>query len=283
MSRILGCPLAACAWLIFVPLGMAQESDDPDEPMPAAPAAAPDVPEFDMDQWIFGGQVADVIRKRFEAALEQDIKRFDGRYGLNPAQKKKLELAGRLDIKRYFDRVEEAKAEYKRVKGDWNKMGNRVVELQQAQNRIFTDVFGDESMLAKTLKKNLTTEQVAGYEKGIYRKRVEWMAGLLNGRLGLSTDQRRGFVDLVVDETLPLKRYGNFDYDAIMFQVSRLPRERLRRVLDERQCRELNLRFDQARRMQSILVSEGYLSAADLPSTGADSGGLKPHHEEARR
>lgn len=283
MPRTTGCLLAAFAWLVLAPIATGQEPDDPDEPMPAGGLPAIDVPEFDIDQWIFGGQGADAIRKRFEAALEQDIKRFDGRYGLTPAQKKKLELAGRLDIKRYFDRVEDAKAEYRRVKGDWNKMGNRIFELQRVQNQIFTELFGDDSMLAKTLRKNLSSEQVVRYEKGVYRKRVEWMAGLLHSRLLLSAEQRRGLVDLVVEETPPLKRYGNFDYDAIMFQMSRLPRERLRTVLDESQCRELNLRFDQARRMHSILVSEGYLSAAAMPPAGAAGGGLKPHLEEARR
>src|SRR5262245_25863300 len=120
MSRTIGRLLAAWAWLLLGPIAAAQVAGDPDEPMPAG-AAAPDVPEFDIEQWIFGGQGADAIRKRFEAALEQDIKRFDSRYGLTPAQKKKLELAGRLDIKRYFERVEDMKAEYKRAKGDWNK------------------------------------------------------------------------------------------------------------------------------------------------------------------
>lgn len=282
MPRTTGCLLAAFAWLVLAPIATAQEPDDPDEPMPAGGLPAIDVPEFDIDQWIFGGQGAEAIRKRFEAALTQDIKRFDQKYGLTPAQKKKLELAGRLDIKRYFDRVEDAKAEYRRVKGDWNKMGNRIFELQRVQNQIFTELFGDDSMIVKTLKKNLTAEQVAQSDRTIYRARVEWMAGLLHSRLVLGADQRRGLVDLVVEGTPPLKRYGDFDYDAIMFQMSRLPRERLRAVLSETQCRELTLRFDQARRMESILVSEGYLSRESPPAGGA-AGSLKSHPEEARR
>ena len=88
-------------------------------------------------------------------------------------------------------------------------------------------------------------------------------------------------MDLVVEETPPLRRYGSFDYDAIMFQVSRLPREKLRAVLDEGQCRELTLRFDQARRMEGVLVSEGYVAPAKT-AAGSAAGERESHHEEAR-
>ena len=235
-----------------------------------------------VEQWIYGGNGAEGIRKRIEAALTQDIKRFDQKYGLTPAQKKKLELAGRYDMKRFFDRVEEAKAEYRRVKGDWNQVGNRIFELQRMQNHVFTELFGDESMLTKTLKTNLTPEQITRHDKAVYRQRVEWMAALLHNRLNLNPDQRRGLVTLIVEETPPLRRYGSFDYDAIMLQLSRLPRERLRTVLDEGQCRELTVRFDQARRMESILVSEGYLLRAK-PAAPADRAGEKAAFTGAAR
>jgi hypothetical protein len=272
MSRTTGCVLAAFVWVAIAATPSTVAAQEPEEAgdlvleqlRQDVVLAAPDAADVDttIEQWIFGGQSAGRVRKRLEAALVQDIKRFDQKYVLTPIQKKKLELAGGYDIKRYFDRVEEAKAEYRRVKGDWNQMGGRISELQRAQNQVYRELFGDESMLAKTLKKNLTSEQVARHDKAVYRQRVEWMAALLHNRLNLNSDQRRGFVTLIMEETPPLKRYGSFDYDAIMFQLSRLPRERLRTVLDEGQCRELTLRFEQARRMESILVSEGYLSPA---------------------
>ena len=137
-------------------------------------------------------------------------------------------------------------------------------------------------MLAKTLKTNLTPEQIARHDKVIYRQRVQWMAGLLHNRLNLNADQHRRLVTLVVEETPPLRRYGSFDYDAIMLQLSRLPRERLRTVLDEGQCRELALRFDQARRMESILVSEGYLLRSK-PAAPADRAGEKAAFTGAAR
>ena len=267
MSRTTGCLLAASTLLAILATARpapAQEPDDSDDLPPVTvevkDAAAGEDPTANIDQWIFGGQGSAEARKKIDAALTRDLKRFDDKYQLTAAQKKKLELAGRRDVKRFFDRVDEAKAEYRRVKGDWNKMGNRIFEVQRVQNQPHSELFGDESMLAKTLKKTLTPEQVAWNDKNVYRAAVQWMAELLDKRLKLNADQHRRLVTLVVEETPPLKRYGSFDYDAIMFQMSRLPAEKLRQALDESQCRELALRFDQARRMESILISEGYLS-----------------------
>lgn len=295
MPPLTGRLIVALAWLAIAAAGFparAQEAPDfvPDDPVPAQDAQAEEKPTTgdEVDQWVFNGNKPDKVRKEFEKALANVIGRYDGKYHLTPAQKKKLTLAGGLDIKRYFDRYATLRADFVRTKGDWNKVGNEVVELQRIYNQPYTDLFTDESMLAKTLKKNLTTEQVANHDRNIYRVRVEWMAGLLDRRLKLTPDQHRRLVDLVAAETQPLGRYGNFDYDAIMFQMSRLPAGRIRGVLDEPQCRELTLRFEQARRMEGLLVSEGYIRPAATTAgagtgTGTTPAATRPHHEEARR
>jgi hypothetical protein len=291
MSRTTGCLLGACAWLAFAAIARPASAQEPAEPEDAVPAralgrvnVAPEGADLgdNIEQWVFGNRGAAKVRERFQAALTQDINRFDQKYSLTPAQKKKLELAGRQDMKRFFDRVEDAKSEYRRTNGDWNQVGNRIFELQGITNQPHTELFGDGSMLAKTLKKTLTPEQVARHETAAYRVRVEWAIGILHSRLVLNPEQRRRLVTLVVDETPPLKRYGSFDYDAIMLQMSRLPREKLRTALDEAQCRNLALRFEQARRMESILVSEGYISRS-APSAGTAAGEPKSHHEEVLR
>src|SRR5262249_31263435 len=191
MSRTPGCLLAACAGLAIAAIPRPAPAQEPDGPEGVAPAqrpdeidAAPDAAtlERNFEQWIFGGRGAPQTRKRLESALTRDIHRFDQKYGLTPAQKKKLELAGRHDVKRFFDRVEDARSEYRRTKGegDWDPVAAGVFELQGVQNLPHAELFGDDSMLAKTLRKTLTPEQVGRHEKTVYRARVEWMAGLLD-------------------------------------------------------------------------------------------------------
>ena len=136
-----------------------------------------------------------------------------------------------------------------------------VQELQDFRQAPHAYLFVDESMLAKTLKRTLTHEQVAAHEKDVYRLRVEWMVSLLDTALGLKAEQHRRFVTLIVEETPPLKRYGNFDYDALMLQASKLPQDKIRPIFDDAQLTKLLVRFGQAKRMETILFGEGYLPA----------------------
>jgi hypothetical protein len=63
----------------------------------------------------------------------------------------------------------------------------------------------------------------------------------------LSTEQHRRFVELIVNETPPIKNYGEYKAYAVMFQASRLPEERFERILDEKQLRILRKTFRDVR------------------------------------
>src|SRR5437868_4126499 len=52
---------------------------------------------------------ADQARNRLESRLAWEINRIDRSYGLGPEQKRKLEVAGRGDIKRFFDDLRKKK------------------------------------------------------------------------------------------------------------------------------------------------------------------------------
>ena len=62
----------------------------------------------------FGGPV--IARTRFDAALALRIEDLERNCGLTEAQKKKLKLAGRGDVKRVFDRVEEEKRGFNKTR-----------------------------------------------------------------------------------------------------------------------------------------------------------------------
>ena len=116
-------------------------------------------------------------------------------------------------------------------------------------------------MLAKTLKRILTPDQVAAHAKDVYRSRVDLMVALLARAIGLNEDQHRRLVTAIVEGTPPLMRYGSFNYDAVMLQASRLPRDQIKPILDAEQLGKILVRFEQARRMENILIAEGYVHA----------------------
>ena len=76
--------------------------------------------------------------------------------GLTPVQKKKLMLAGRGDIKRFFDHVEEIRKKFEKTRNDQNQFGNDLAGHPDPPSPTFqAGVFGDESIFAKSVKCDL--------------------------------------------------------------------------------------------------------------------------------
>jgi len=238
-------------------------SGEPEEEQPAQPRPAITITDEQLEEWVYGPGGADRARQRLESRLSSEIQQVDELSGLTPEQKKKLELAGRGDIKRLLDRAREKMAVIGRARGDPLQARAILVELQPLRVDLNAHVFGDGSMFAKTLTKTLTSEQRARREDmkrlASYRLRVQWVVFPLDKQLRLSQEQHRRFVAVIVAGTRPLKRYGEYDDDAVMLQASKLPEAKLRPIFDEAQWRKLCQRFDQARQMENILIENGYL------------------------
>jgi hypothetical protein len=255
-------------WLVAISLAnlvmtcaaRAQADAEPDEGQPAEADAEFRMTDEQFEQMILGKDLA-AARKFLQSRLEWEITRTDQIYRLTPIQRKKLEIAGRGSLKRFFDRVAEAKERLHRAGGDFNRLGPVLQEFESFQQGQHAYLFGEDSMFAKTLKNTLTSAQIAARKKTIYRGRVEWMVSLLDKPLGLKAEQHRRFVSLIVEETSPLRRYGSFDYDAVMYQASRLPRDKVKPIFDDAQLAKLLIRFGQADRMETVLFGEGYLLA----------------------
>ncbi|MGE5191319.1 MAG: hypothetical protein ACM3U2_02385, partial [Deltaproteobacteria bacterium] len=100
----------------------------------------------------------------------EDVDELTGNYGLTAAQKQKLQLAGRGDIKRMFDRIEDSRRRLQaQVVQDIEGVQRLCVQMSQESSALRAGIrkgpFGEGSLFAKTLKSALTAEQIAGYEK----------------------------------------------------------------------------------------------------------------------
>ncbi len=229
-----------------------------------------------LERWIYGPGGSDQARQRFRFILAEEITKVDRMYGLTPEQKKKLEVAGRGDMKRLFDRAQEVIAMLHRTGRNVNVLRLSLWQYQPLPNNLDLKLFGKGSMFAKTLEKTLTLEQRARHEqerRAVYRSRVEWMVSQIHAQLRFSDEQRRRFVDAIVAETRPPEKYGKYDFLALLFRASRLPEARLKPICNEAQWRLIRHEFDQVRRQEKFLISLGYLTqeeAAVAPPAGVD-------------
>lgn len=221
------------------------------------------------DQWVFGQRGNAALGKtRLESALLVQIENIDRLCTLTEEQRQKLRLAGRGDIKRLFDRVEQLRKKFQLVKTDQNKINEFFQEVQPFQAALKRGPFGDGSIFSKTLKSTLTPEQAAQTDLAHrdrrmfeYKARVELVVNLLDENLALRAAERRRLVELLVAETRPPKAFGNhqYDYYVIMYQAARLPPAKIQSILDEPQYKAMQKVFDQMRGIEPFLRTNGIL------------------------
>jgi hypothetical protein len=233
----------------------------------------PQVNNDQVDQWVFGrfGGAAGA-RTKLDSALTLKIDELERLCGLSETQKKKLLLAGKGDIKRYFDKVEELKR--KAAVGQNGMNQNIWQDLQPLQAELNTGLFGEESLYTKMVRRTLNDDQIAHFESQLrerkqarYQSTVEWFVMHVDRALGLSDLQRQQFVSVLVTETPPPSLFGRADYTYLMLQSAKLPEAKIKPIFDTAQWRLLSRQFNQARMM------EQWLRQTQVIAGGGDQGG----------
>jgi len=227
-----------------------------------------------LQQWVFRqyGNAAGA-RQRLDSLLAMQIVDIDRACRLTDAQKKKLQLAGRGDIKRFFDRYEEVK----------QKSQQNLQEFQQDVNRLQmtlqAGLFHEDSLLIKSLRNTLTGEQFARYDAmarerraSRHRANIQQAVAILQRGVRLRDAQRRELITLMTNETKPSRQPGPYDSFVLLFQLGRLPEEKLKRLFDQSQLEIVNQQLAQFQ-LEPMLRQAGQLPAED---DGDDSTDERP-------
>jgi hypothetical protein len=226
------------------------------------------IEDTNFDQWIFGGDMnPGQSRNKLEAMLKSQIEQLAADYGLTEAQRKKLELAGHGDTKRFFDRVQATRRAFDAVRTDRQKYVDfHRDQVQPLQRAYQTGLFGDGSFFAKSLVKTLDASHAAHYqaaarERNNYRFKASLHLALasIDGNVGLTADQRKRLWKLIEEEVRPPKKFGELDYYVVAIQLAQLPEGKLKPIFNEGQWRLLGNQFDMARRMEPVLVGTGVM------------------------
>jgi hypothetical protein len=230
------------------------------------------------DQWVFGGpRNSEIGRNKLDSKLTLQVDDVARACNLSRSQEKKLLLAGRGDIKRFFDKVDEKRKKFDKFKHDQTKVGEIYQELQPLQVALNAGLFGDGSLFSKTLKTALDEDQAGKYEEVLrerklfrYQAKVELIVSILDQSLGLSDLQRRKLVDLILKDTKPPKIFGQYDYYLVMYQTGRISESKLKLILDEHQWASLVRQLNQMRGMEQFLRNNGALPEPEVPAFVAD-------------
>jgi hypothetical protein len=217
---------------------------------------------------------AAAARRRFDALLTLHVEDIDRACRLSDAQKKKLQLMGRGDIKRVFDTYEEAKHRFNLLNNNVQRLQEVVQDVQPLQTSMQGDLFNDSSLLAKSLRHTLTGEQPAQYEAAAkerrafrHRAQIELAVTMIEQATPLRDAQRRELVALLTSETKPTRASGQYDFYLVMYQIGRIPEEKFKPLLTDTQWKVLDRQLAQYKAVVPNLRQNGLLPDDD----GADA------------
>jgi hypothetical protein len=131
------------------------DPDDPEAPEVVRPVRRRLVIAKDsFDRALFEG-LGDpaLLRTRLDGLLAQRLDQFERSASLTPAQRTRLRLAGRGDIKRLFDQVDAMRTEFEKLRFDPNKCLKIFDDLVPLRAELRSGPFGGESLFSKTLKR----------------------------------------------------------------------------------------------------------------------------------
>jgi hypothetical protein len=147
------------------------DSEDPAELQPIRRAR---IAADWLEQAFFGQAESTVVHGELETNVAREVEWLGETYGLTAGQKQKLTLAGRGDIKRQFDRIDELKQKVRSMSVDAANF-QKLVDLQNSllqdasawRAKLKAGQFREETLFAKTLRKILTAEQIARHAQWV--------------------------------------------------------------------------------------------------------------------
>ncbi len=220
-----------------------------------------------IDQWIFQqDRNAQGARKRLDSHLTVQIDEIDRACKLTDPQKQKLRLAGRGDIKHFFDGYETIRRTFKPIKQNapdfndvWQKLWQDINPLQVSlQNGLFEE----NSLFEKSVRGTLAAEQRKGYDtlqnerrQFYHRIAVAQTIEMLDRQMRFTQQQRQKLTELLTKETKAGKPSSNVYYDRyyVLWQLGRLPEEKFRPLFDDVQVKFLDRQLIQAKGMAQSL------------------------------
>jgi hypothetical protein len=220
-------------------------------------------------------------RQRLDAHLTVHLDEIERACKLTEVQKKKLQLAGRGDIKHFFDRYEEVKRNFKPINQNhpdfqeiWQKLWQDINPLQQSlQNGLFEE----ESLFAKSVSNTLTPAQKGGYDAlAEQRRQFNWKitisqaVEMLDRSMRMTKAQRQQLTELLIKETRPAKKIMNYYEQYYLFwQLQKLPPAKFRPLFDEAQLKVLDRHLQQAKNV-AVSLQRSKNWPTDEPIDDAD-------------
>jgi hypothetical protein len=177
------------------------------------------VSETSFDKGSFGQLTVIAARKKAEDSLQAYLTLIDKAAGLTKAQRSKLDLAGQIDIHRFFSDYASAKRAMTFGIVPRNDLQATLVRMRKVAlpmvSRYASGLHVESSLLAKMLATTLeedqrasVTEMLRERKKLIYANHIRMTLAMIDHRIPLTEKERSTITTLLLSRTDPPESYG---------------------------------------------------------------------------
>lgn len=221
------------------------------------------------ERWIFQNvSNAEQARLQLASAIELEIARIEQGTPLLEPQKERLRLAGQGDIKRFYDRVEQARQQFREFEGkvDQNNISKLHMLTVPLSQELQKGLFGPKSLFKKVVLTTVNEQQAITMreeEKRQQRVRMENATKVFIAQMGrqipLTAVQRDSLLKLAMDDLKNVEATGPYASYLMTYRLSELPREKFEAILDDAQMKAFDKSLQRGRAMKATLVQQGLL------------------------
>ncbi|MFG0266363.1 MAG: hypothetical protein ACF8AM_14625 [Rhodopirellula sp. JB055] len=228
------------------------------------------------DSWIFQRHGRDEARCRstLKKEIELQFVRIEQSTPLTERQKDALRLAGQGDIKRFFDRVNDARETFLKMESkDDNQNINEAYQLASPlQQELTRGLFGEGSLMQKVTRYVMTEEQATELEERQlkqFRAQVEAQSKVFLATVGrgmaLTAKQQRRLQEHFRNKAQQIQKVLSKDQQPGLQQyvfyiwISELSDEEDISFLDEEQLQVIEKLAERARAVRPMLKQQGFI------------------------
>lgn len=225
------------------------------------------VDENDVISWVFNNHgTIESVRNEASELLNARIRLVDRACSLSDEQRRKLTLAGRGDIHRFFTRFEAFRRTVRTgsvPQDEWQQMWQRLQPIQTEYQR---GLHHPDSLFVKSIRPTLDTEQFAALQEFERRRDERYYLAMVKGAIAmiendvpLTIRQRQQLLDTIMAEGHPQKVNWNSQYKFyfVLYQISLLPEEKLKPIFLENEWQVVSAILRQGRAYKQIFEQQG--------------------------
>ncbi len=259
----------ACSGLLGPPLVCGQDDWDAVEaepPLPGAMVVA--APQFNLhvERWFFGQKSRVQVEQSLMSRADLQLDCLESACDLSDAQRTKLQLAARGDVKRFFGRFDEIRERFGDLANDQQKLNELMQAIQPLRTKMSSSFFDENSLFHKVLLRTLDPEQSRKYQEQQHERRrfqyqakIELALAVMENSVPLRQQQRQQFLTLLLDETEPPAAFGQKTLYEVFYQAGKLDEARLKPIFDDAQWRSIRQMLAQSKRMEASLKTSGFV------------------------